>query len=57
MRHSIGGFDKSKLRRSQTEEKNPLPSPEGNRVNNASVLYHRTSCLTAATSNFLSCTS
>lgn len=30
MRHSIGGFNKSKLRHSQTEVKNPLPSPEGN---------------------------
>lgn len=30
MRHSIGDFNKSKLRHSQTEVKNPLPSTEGN---------------------------
>lgn len=30
MRHSIGDFNRSKLRHSQTEVKNPLPSPEGN---------------------------
>ena len=30
LRHSIGDFNKTKLRHSQTEVKNPLPSSEGN---------------------------
>jgi hypothetical protein len=30
MRHSISDFNRSDLRRSQTEVKNHLPSPEGN---------------------------
>lgn len=33
-------FDKSKLKKTETQEKNPLPTKEGKRPSNASVVLH-----------------
>ena len=33
-------FDKSKLKKTETQEKNPLPTKEGKRLCNASVVLH-----------------